>query len=482
MTRYFGTDGVRGIAHSELTSDMAYALGKAAAELLGPELVVGRDTRVSGQLFENALLEGAQSVGGVVWSAGIVPTPAVALLTRERKANGGVVISASHNPPEYNGIKFFDADGFKLSEDLEQQFEQRLQALGAVAPSAVPEDAPSAAAAAAAAAPAAAATAVDTASTATTASTSPTPVAAAATAAAATEAAERYIRHALHIVQSQGIDLKGLTVAVDTGFGAAGYTTPTVLRQLGAEVVAINTDFDGTRINVGCGSTHLGQLKDLVASSGADLGIAHDGDADRMLAVDASGNELDGDVIEAICALDLKRQGRLVGDTVVSTVVCNLGFVRAMQENGINVIKAAVGDSHVLAAMRQGGYVIGGEQSGHMILLEYNSTGDGLVTALQLLMAIRRSGKTLEELSQVVVRYPQVTINVPVLDKDGLKSSQAIKLAIEGAEQSLGDQGQVLLRASGTEALIRVMVEAAEQQQADDEARKLAELVKQELG
>jgi phosphoglucosamine mutase len=498
-TKYFGTDGVRGIAYSELTSDMAYALGKAAVELLGPVLVIGRDTRVSGQLLENALLEGAQSVGGVVWSAGIVPTPAVALLTRERKANGGVVISASHNPPEYNGIKFFDAEGFKLSEALEQQFEQRLQALGAVAPSAAPdaspEDASSAAAATAspaavpvAAAPAAAATtgsaaaAPPAAAATATPPATPTPVAAAATAAAATEAAERYIRHALDIVQSQNIDFKGLTVAVDTGFGAAGYTTPAVLRQLGAEVVAINTDFDGARINVGCGSTHLGQLKALVASSGADLGIAHDGDADRMLAVDASGNELDGDIIEAICALDLKRQGRLVGDTVVSTVVCNLGFIRAMQENGIDVVKTAVGDSHVLAAMRQGGYVIGGEQSGHMILLEHNSTGDGLVTALQLLMAIRRSGKTLEELSQVMVRYPQVTINVPVANKYGLESSQAIKLAMGETEQRLGDQGRILLRASGTEALVRVMVEAADQQQADDEARKLAELVKQELG
>ena len=449
MAKYFGTDGVRGIAGSELTTEMAYVLGQAAVKLLGPVLVVGRDTRVSGPMLESALRAGVESGGGVFCSVGIIPTPAVALLTRELKANGGVVISASHNPPEYNGIKFFDAEGFKLSEALEGQFEQRLQTTDWAEMAATLGDAGGGAA---------------------------------AVAATATEHAERYIAHALDIVQSQGINFAGLTVAVDTGFGAAGYTTPAVLRQLGAKVLAINTDFDGANINVSCGSTHLGQLKDLVASSAADIGIAHDGDADRLLAVDANGNEIDGDVIEAICALDLKQQGRLRGDTVVSTVVCNLGFIRAMQENGIDVVQTAVGDSHVLAAMREGGYVLGGEQSGHMILLDYNSTGDGLATALQLLLTMKRSGKSLEELSQVVTRYPQVTINVHVADKDGLKSSQAIKLATEEAEQRLGDEGRVLLRASGTEALVRVMVEASAQQIAEDEAKILASLVKQELG
>jgi phosphoglucosamine mutase len=295
------------------------------------------------------------------------------------------------------------------------------------------------------------------------------------------DANERYIAHAEGVVRSQGFDLAGLRVAVDCGHGASFLTTPETLRRLGATVTAINTDFDGNDINVGCGSTHLEQLKALVVETGADLGIAHDGDADRVLAIDERGNELDGDFIEAICALDIKAQGLLRHSTVVSTVMCNLGFVIAMRERGIEVIQTPVGDSNVLAAMREGDFVIGGEQSGHMIFLEHNSTGDGLVTALRLLVAMRRDGGTLGGLAQVMTRYPQVLINVKVADRTGFASSAAIAQATREAERRLGDKGRVLLRASGTEPLIRVMVEAADEQAAHNEAQHLADVVEREL-
>jgi phosphoglucosamine mutase len=482
MTRYFGTDGVRGIANRELTCEMAFTLGRAAVELLGLRLVIGRDTRKSGPMLEAALVAGITSAGGDALLAGIIPTPAVALLARELAASGGVVISASHNPPEYNGIKFFDAEGFKLTAALEDAFEERLQWAQAQArrepweqlwEQPLPQEksqeqqqrrrerpqeslsSPSA----------------------------HLPVGAAVgTGISLEDASERYITHAMDIVRSQGFDLADMVIAVDCGHGASYATTPEALRRLGAEVATINTDYDGNNINVACGSTHLEQLRALVIKTGAVVGIAHDGDADRMLAVDEQGNELDGDFIEAICALGLRKQGRLTHDTVVSTVLCNLGFVTAMRENGIEVIQTAVGDSHVLAAMKEGGFVLGGEQSGHMILFEHNSTGDGLATALQLLVTMRRTGRPLSQLAQVMVRYPQVLINVRVTGKDGINSSEPVRQAIEEATARLGEQGRVLLRPSGTEPLIRVMVEAADEQLAHDEAKRLAALVEQEFG
>jgi phosphoglucosamine mutase len=445
MTRYFGTDGVRGIANSELTCEMAFTLGRAAVELLGSRLVIGRDTRKSGPMLEAALVAGITSAGGDALLAGIIPTPAAAFLTRELTANGGVVISASHNPPEYNGIKFFDAKGFKLTAELEDAFEERLQRAQAPLSAYLPTGA------------------------------------AVGTVISLEDAGERYVAHAMNIVRSQGFDLAGMVIAVDCGHGASYATTPEALRRLGAEVVAINTDYDGNNINVACGSTHLEQLKALVVKTGAAVGIAHDGDADRMLAVDEQGNELDGDFIEAICALDLKKQGRLAHDTVVSTVLCNFGFVTAMRESGIEVVQTAVGDSHVLAAMREGGFVLGGEQSGHMILFEHNSTGDGLATALQLLVTMKRTGRPLSQLAQAMIRYPQVLINVRVAGKDDVDSSEAVRQAIEEATTRLGEQGRVLLRPSGTEPLIRVMVESADEQLAHDEAKRLAALVEQEF-
>ncbi|MDR2587421.1 MAG: phosphoglucosamine mutase [Coriobacteriales bacterium] len=458
MTRFFGTDGVRGIANQELTCEMAYVLGRAAVELLGGRLVIGRDTRKSGPMLEAALVAGITSAGGDALLAGIIPTPAVALFTRELNASGGVVISASHNPPEYNGIKFFNAEGFKLTREQEDAFEERLQALmGHLPRPPLPQQL--------------------------TPAPFPNPTGAAVgTVIPLEDANERYVAHAVEVVRGQGFDLAGLHVAVDCGHGASFATTPEALRQLGATVTAINTDFNGNNINVGCGSTHLEQLKALVAKTDADLGIAHDGDADRVLALDETGNELDGDFIEAICALDLKEQGHLARNTVVTTVMCNLGFTRAMRQQGIEVIQTAVGDSNVLAAMREGGYVIGGEQSGHMIFLEHNSTGDGLVTALQLLVALRRAAMPLSSLAQVMTRYPQVLINVKVSDQVGFAGSKAIAQAVREAEGRLGEQGRVLLRPSGTEPLVRVMVEATEEHIAQDEAELLASVVAQELG
>jgi phosphoglucosamine mutase len=477
MPRYFGTDGVRGVANSELSCAMAFTLGAAAVELLGPRLVIGRDTRRSGPMLEAALVAGITSAGGDALLAGIVPTPAVALLIRELSASGGVVISASHNPPEYNGIKFFDAQGFKLTCELEDAFEQRLQWGQTGDGSSVPraaafgwskEDRERR-------------------------TEEPSPVChpvcppqptgmEIGTVIPLEDATERYVAHAVDIVRSQGLDLAGLHVAVDCGHGASFATTPEALRRLGAKVTAINTGFDGSDINVGCGSTHLEQLKQLLAEVGADVGIAHDGDADRMLAIDEAGNELDGDVIEAICALDLKERGRLAHGTVVSTIACNLGLITAMRERQIEVIQTAVGDSHVLAAMREGGFILGGEQSGHTILLEHNSTGDGLASALQLLAIMKRRQASLGSLSRVMTKYPQVLINVTVANREGLGSSAALAEAIGESEGRLGERGRVLIRASGTEPLVRVMVEATDEQMARDEAQRLATIVERELG
>jgi phosphoglucosamine mutase len=414
-------------------------------------------------MLEAALVAGITSAGGDALLAGIVPTPTVALLIRELAASGGVVISASHNPPEYNGIKFFDAEGFKLTRELEDMFEERLQALVNQQRGSQKEQ-------------------QSVASSESSESSKYPTGAAVGTTIVLEDAAERYIAHAVNLVRSQGIDLTGLRVVLDCGHGASFATSPEALRRLGATVEAINTDFNGSDINVGCGSTHLEQLRALVVETGANIGIAHDGDADRMLAIDEAGNELDGDVIEAICATDLKSQGKLAHDTVVSTVVCNLGFISAMRDQGIEVVQTAVGDSHVLAAMRKGDFVIGGEQSGHMILLEHNSTGDGLASALQLMTAMKRADKTLGCLTQVMTRYPQIFINVKVVNREGLESSAVLAKAIQEAGERLKDQGRVLIRASGTEPLVRVMVEAADERVARDEAQALASLVEQELG
>ena len=444
MTRLFGTDGVRGIANADLTPELAFRLGEAAGHFLGDKgrgrIVVGRDTRRSGDMLEAAMVAGLCSGGADALVAGIVPTPAVAYLTRELGADGGVVISASHNPAPYNGIKLFSRDGFKLPDELEDEIEEFIvserdweRPTGAGVGRTIKLD----------------------------------------------DAVARYVAHAVDAIDH---DLTGVTVAVDCGHGAASVATPRALKELGATVISMNCEWDGMDINDGCGSTDLGPLTELVKSHQVDFGIAHDGDADRVLAVDGNGEEVDGDLIMAICALQMKERGTLTGNTVVSTVMCNLGFEVAMREHGINVIKTRVGDRYVLEQMRSSGAVLGGEQSGHVIFLEHNTTGDGLVTALQLASAVKRSGSPLTRLRTVMKRYPQVLVNVEVKDKGLLSASAAVAAAVRDAEETLGESGRVLVRASGTEPLVRVMAEAADGEAAAAVVERLVEVVRTELG
>ncbi|HET6351335.1 MAG TPA: phosphoglucosamine mutase [Coriobacteriia bacterium] len=445
MGRLFGTDGVRGVANKELTPELAFKLGEAAGHFLATRgakgrIVVGRDTRRSGAMLEAALVAGITSSGADALLAGVVPTPAIAFLTRELGADGGVVISASHNPPEYNGIKLFSRDGFKLPDDLEAEIEEFCVAerdwerptgadIGVVI--------------------------------------------------ALDDAAERYIAHAVASIPGR---LDGLRVAVDCGHGASAVTTPEAFRRLGADVSVINCDWTGMDINVGCGSTDLRPISALVASDGYAFGVAHDGDADRLLAVDENGNEVDGDQIMAMCAVRMAAEGRLAGNTVVSTVMANLGFEIAMKERGIAFVKTKVGDRYVLEQMQSMGANLGGEQSGHIILLDYNTTGDGLVTALQIAHIAHSEGKPLSELIGVMRRYPQVLENVHVEDRAALATSAAITEAIKQAEAELGDAGRILVRASGTEPLVRVMAEAADETQAHEIVSRLAAIVAAELG
>lgn len=444
MARLFGTDGVRGVANTQLTCDLAFKLGQAAVAFQGTTILIGKDTRLSGDMLESSVAAGIMSMGGTALLAGIIPTPAIALLVRELHCDGGIVISASHNPPEYNGIKLFDGQGFKLPDAVEDEIEAFVARGGAAADELPAGDAVGVA----------------------------LPV---------EDACELYVAHAVSTVADEGIRLDGLKVALDVGHGASCMTSPEALRRLGAEVTVINEEFDGTDINVRCGSTHLEPLRALVAEIGADAGIAHDGDADRVMLMDAEGNEIDGDVVEAVCAIDLKERGLLAGNTAVSTVMCNLGLAHAMRDAGIELVQTKVGDRYVLEAMREGGFVLGGEQSGHMIFLEHNSTGDGLVTALQFLAACKRSGKSIAEAAAVMTRFPQTLINVHVNDKHAVDGNEAVQTAARAAEAELGDSGRVLLRASGTEPVVRVMVEAASAEEADRHAKAIAEVVEREV-
>ncbi len=436
----FGTDGVRGVANDDLTCELAFALGLGAVECLGPRIVVGRDTRRSGTMLESSLVAGIMSAGGEPCCCGVIPTPAVALLTREQGADGGVVISASHNPPEYNGIKFFGPDGMKATDEVEEALSayvqdparERVRGTGAQVGSL----------------------------------------------RKVKLAREAYINHAISTIDC---DLSGLTIAVDCAHGASCLTTPQALERLGADVYAINTDYDGMDINVNCGSTHLDAVRDLVRRTGANVGLAHDGDADRVLFVDASGNEVDGDRVLAICAQDMLGRGELDGGEVVSTVMCNLGFVRSMDELGVSVAQTPVGDRYVLQRMLADGAVLGGEQSGHIIFLRHNTTGDGLITALQLLAVMKRTGRSLAELARVMRRFPQSLVNVRTELKAQWSSDEAIAQAIAQAQERLAQEGRILVRASGTEPLVRVMVEAASEQVADEVAEGVAQVVRERL-
>ncbi|MCL2332747.1 MAG: phosphoglucosamine mutase [Actinomycetia bacterium] len=450
--KLFGTDGIRGVANADLTPELAFRLGMALGQFLAdgqthPRFVIGRDTRRSGTMLESALVAGITAAGGDALIAGIVPTPAVAFLVPELGANGGVMISASHNPPEYNGLKVFSREGFKLPDELEARIEQAL----ATAP----------------------------------------PTAGRPTGSAVgrvhdiPDAAERYLAHDLALLLGDPggeRPLAGLRVAIDCGHGAAARLTPTAFERLGAEVTALNTDFSGDDINVGCGSTHLEPLSELVRGGGFDLGLAHDGDADRLLAVDERGEMVDGDQIMALVARDLQARGELTGGAIVATVMSNLGFVRAMEAAAIEVRQTQVGDRYVLECMRADSLVIGGEQSGHIIFLKYNTTGDGLLTALLLARIVAGARCPLSELATgAMKRYPQVLVNVPVADRDAASTNAAIAAEVAAVEAELGEQGRVLLRASGTEPIIRVMVEAAEEEQARAAAHRLVAAVKAEL-
>lgn len=439
MARLFGTDGVRGVAGEGLDRDLAVALGRAAVRKIGKRIFIGRDSRESGPMLEQALIDGICAEGGQPAIVGIVPTPAIALITREMGANCGIVISASHNPPEYNGIKFFDGEGYKLPDAVEDEMQAIVEEIRGEQ--------------------------VETGQA------RPVP-----------NAALYYANHAAAVLQERGVDLSGMKIAVDCAHGASCETTPATLRALGAEVFVINGDPDGSEINVGCGSTHLEPVKFLMESRGADIAIAHDGDADRMLALAPDGTVIDGDFLLAICAKDLKERGLLDNNLVVSTVMANLGFQLAMKREGIDVITTKVGDRYVLEAMREHGAVLGGEQSGHIIFGKRNTTGDGLVSALELLGVIAASGKTATELMSVMEKFPQALVNVRVTDRTLYEGNEAIAAAEADAVEELGDEGRLLVRPSGTEPLIRVMVEAHTQQQADEIANRVANVVIEQIG
>ena len=442
-TNLFGTDGVRGVANADLSCDLAFRLGRAATRFLGRDICVGRDTRLSGTMLESALTAGIMAEGGRPHCCGVIPTPAVALLTVQSQLDGGIVISASHNPPEFNGIKFFSSKGMKLPDALEEEISAWVLSDEAGSMVGLP--------------------------------TGPE----VGHIVKMKDARELYIDHALSTVE--GGSLEGLVVAVDCGHGASCQTTPAALQRLGATVHAINTDYNGTDINVECGSTHLEPLKELVRQTGADVGLAHDGDADRVLFVDEKGNEIDGDFILAICGSDLAARGKLANSELVSTVMCNLGFSTAMKDAGFQVVQTAVGDRYVLERMLADGAVLGGEQSGHIIFLEHNTTGDGLVTALQLLSVMKRTERPLSELSRVMTRFPQVLVNVRSEHKAELESCGAVWESVHAAEARLGDRGRVLVRTSGTEPLIRVMAEAETHEAAQAAVDAIVEVVEREL-
>ena len=442
MGRLFGTDGVRGLAGTDLTRELAFGLGRAAVVVLGrhgagrPTFLIGRDTRRSGAWLEEALADGIRSAGGDVILAGVEPTPAIAFLTMELGASSGVVISASHNPPEDNGIKFFSADGMKLSDDLEDEIEGLLAE--PAEPAAVPGE------------------------------LSENGV-----------GRERYVEH---LVASSEGTLDGMSIVVDCANGAASEFAPQVLRRLGAVVHPIFDLPDGDNINVGCGALHPEIVAAEVVRRGADGGVAYDGDADRALFADARGNVIDGDQVLAACAIAMHDRGSLAGGLVVTTVMANLGFHRAMHDAGIDVVATQVGDRYVLEEMLRRGAVLGGEQSGHVIFRERATTGDGLLTAVRFLSLAALRGVSLEELASSMRRFPQVLVNIPVARPGGLDAAGAVWEAVRRAEDALGDSGRVLVRESGTEPLVRVMVEAEAGDEADRHAEDLAAAVRASLG
>ncbi|MEY4019091.1 MAG: hypothetical protein RLZZ590_391 [Actinomycetota bacterium] len=446
MARLFGTDGVRGLANRDLTVEMALQIAQAAAIVLGsearnrgikPKAVIGRDPRISGEFIAAAVAAGLSSSGVDVFDAGVLPTPATAFLTADLHADFGVMISASHNAAPDNGIKIFARGGHKLDDSIEEAIEaamagEKLAPIGAGV-------------------------------------------------GHVTRFADAEDRYVVHLLKSLPNRLDGLKIVLDCAHGAAAGVSPEVFADAGAKVVVIGAEPDGLNINDGYGSTHLSALQTAVLEHGADFGIAHDGDADRCLAVDHTGAIVDGDQIMAILALSLKERGQLARNTLVATVMSNLGLKIAMQENGINMIETKVGDRYVLEEIRAGGYTLGGEQSGHVIFSQYATTGDGILTGLKIGAEVARTKKTLAELATAMKVYPQVLINVKGVDKTKVDSNAAVQASVAEAEADLHGTGRVLLRASGTEPLVRVMVEASDEGTAQSWAERIARVVEAEL-
>ena len=444
MSRLFGTDGVRGVANEELTPLLAMQLGQAGASVLTketshkPTIMVGCDTRISGDMLANALMAGACSVGANAVYVGVVPTPAVAYLTRKYHMDAGVVISASHNPVEFNGIKFFDANGYKLPDAMEDEIEAIIKndmkdltfptgtGIGSITYQ--------------------------------------------------TDAREDYVKHATEAIP---VDLHGMKIVADCAEGASYYTSIEALKTLGAEVVAIHNTPDGTNINANCGSTHMEELMERVKAEKANVGLAFDGDADRLLAVDENGNKVDGDQIMGIVGNYLKEQKKLKKDTIVATVMSNLGFFLMGEKQGIHIEQTKVGDRYVLERMRQIGANLGGEQSGHIIFLDENTTGDGLLSALHLLQVLAETKKPLSELAAIMEVLPQALVNakVPNDKKNSYMENPQIADAINALTKKFAGEGRVLIRPSGTEPLVRVMIEGKDQKQIQEEAEKLAALI-----
>jgi phosphoglucosamine mutase len=450
--RLFGTDGVRGVANADLTAELALGLSVAAAHVLAeagtfeghrPVAVVGRDPRASGEFLEAAVVAGLASAGVDVLRVGVLPTPAVAHLTGALRADLGVMLSASHNAMPDNGVKFFARGGHKLADELEDRIEGVYEEHRTGAPWDRPKGA------------------------------------GVGRVRLYEEGFEQYVEHLVGVLPNR---LDGLKIVLDEAHGAAARVSPTAFARAGAEVVTIGTEPNGLNINEDCGSTHLGLLKAAVVGHGADFGIAHDGDADRCLAVDHTGAEVDGDQILAVLALALRERGVLRADTVVGTVMANLGFKLAMEREGLSLVQTAVGDRYVLEEMKEHGYALGGEQSGHVIVLDHATTGDGTLTGLLLAARVAETGRRLADLAAVMERLPQVLVNVPDVDKSRVATSAELAAAVADAERELGATGRVLLRPSGTEPLVRVMVEAPDTDQARSVAQRLADAVKSALG
>ncbi len=448
MGRLFGTDGVRGVANKELTPELAFNLGKAGTHVLKkdnerPVVVIGKDTRISGDMLESALTAGILAVGGNVIRAGVIPTPAIAYLAKYYKADAGIVISASHNTFEYNGIKFFNGEGYKLDDDIEEEIEDIIISSIDVNSHITGE---------------LIGRCLD----------------------ASEDAAELY---AAHLLETVDFRLDGIKVALDCANGASYRIAPKVYEALGAEVIVTGNEPNGININDGCGSTHPEKLSGLVQKTGAHVGLAFDGDADRLIVVDEKGNVIDGDRVIAICARMLKEQGRLAENKATVTVMSNIGFHKAMEESGIDVDVTGVGDRYVLEQMLKSGCVIGGEQSGHIIFREYTTTGDGILSSLQFMEAVLASGRKISEMASEIQIFPQVLVNARVKNENKKKYSNdpQIAAAIEEIEKKMEGNGRVLIRPSGTEPLVRVMIEGDDEVVLDQLARGLADLIEEKF-